>query len=56
MVWAAIRKGGSMHEKARRAVDSLIHESMRRRSSDNLTTIVLFLNDLEEPSGKMLKR
>ena len=56
LVWAAIKKGGSLHEKAKRAVDSLIHASMQRRSSDNLTAIVLFLNDLDEPSAKMLKR
>jgi serine/threonine protein phosphatase PrpC len=40
-VWNAIRKEGSMHEKAGKAVDSLISESMRRRSSDNLTAILI---------------
>ena len=46
IVWNAIEKGGSVHQKAGRAVDSLIEESMRRRSTDNLTAILICFKDL----------
>lgn len=40
--WSAMRRDGSMHEKAGHAVDSLMRESMLRRSSDNLTAIIIW--------------
>ena len=46
IVWNALEKGGSVHQKAGRAVDSLIEESMRRRSTDNLTAILICFKDL----------
>ena len=56
MVWNAIKKGGSLHEKAGRGVDSLIEESMLRRSSDNLTAILICLRDLSVDSFKSPKK
>ena len=48
--WSAMRSSGTMHEKAGKAVDSLMRESMARRSSDNLTVIIMCLNNLDEQS------
>lgn len=47
LVWKTMREGGGdLHEKAGKAVDVLLGESMRRRSGDNLTVIVICLREL----------
>ena len=50
LVWKTMREGGGgdLHEKAGKAVDVLLGESMRRRSGDNLTVIVICLRELTE--------
>ena len=45
-----------MHEKAGKAVDSLMRESMARRSSDNLTVIMICLGELDEQSYRSPRR
>ena len=54
--WSAMRSSGSMHEKAGKAVDSLMRESMARRSSDNLTVIMICLGELDEQSYRSPRR
>lgn len=44
--WSAMKKEGSVHEQAGKGVDSVLRESMRRRSSDNLTAIMICLSEL----------
>lgn len=46
IVWQAMKPEGSIHEKSGKAVDALIEQSMRRKSSDNLTAIVLCFRQL----------
>lgn len=45
-----------MHEKAGRAVDRLIIESMQRRSSDNLTVIIICFGELNEENYRSPKK
>jgi len=54
--WSAMRREGSMHEKAGHAVDSLMRESMLRRSSDNVTVIVICLSEMNELSYRSPKK
>lgn len=47
LVWKAMKSDGSIHERVGRGVDALLQESMRRKSADNLTAMVICLSELK---------
>jgi hypothetical protein len=52
VAWRAMRREGSAHEQAGRGVEAVLKEAMRRRSSDNLTAIMIGLSDFKQKTGK----